>query len=56
MIVTHNAALAGTMERVITLRDGKVERDERKSDAAFREQAPEAAASERAGTGKVDVG
>jgi lipoprotein-releasing system ATP-binding protein len=33
VIVTHNAALAGGMARVITLKDGRVERDERQSGA-----------------------
>lgn len=31
VIVTHNAALAGDMPRVVTLRDGRVERDERRT-------------------------
>jgi lipoprotein-releasing system ATP-binding protein len=31
VVVTHNAALATSMPRVVTLRDGRVERDERKS-------------------------
>jgi lipoprotein-releasing system ATP-binding protein len=30
IIVTHNAALAASMPRVVTLRDGRVERDERR--------------------------
>ncbi len=55
VIVTHNAALAGGMERVITLRDGKVERDERRNDASYRHAGPDAVVAERAGTGKVDV-
>jgi lipoprotein-releasing system ATP-binding protein len=31
VIVTHNAALAASMPRVVTLRDGRVERDERRT-------------------------
>jgi lipoprotein-releasing system ATP-binding protein len=31
VIVTHNAALAAGMQRVVTLRDGRVERDERQT-------------------------
>jgi lipoprotein-releasing system ATP-binding protein len=30
VVVTHNAALAASMPRVVTLKDGKVEKDERK--------------------------
>src|SRR5580700_5232840 len=30
VVVTHNAALAASMPRVVTLRDGKVEKDERR--------------------------
>ena len=30
VVVTHNAALAGSMRRVVTLRDGRVEKDERR--------------------------
>ena len=58
VIVTHNAALAAGMARVITLRDGKVERDEHRKAAAYRDPSAEGAgvAPERAGTGKVDVG
>jgi lipoprotein-releasing system ATP-binding protein len=47
VIVTHNGALAAGMPRVVTLRDGRVERDERRT------------AGQPAGpidTGKVDVG
>jgi lipoprotein-releasing system ATP-binding protein len=32
VVVTHNAALAGSLPRIITLRDGTVETDERKSE------------------------
>ncbi|MBX3191699.1 MAG: ABC transporter ATP-binding protein [Labilithrix sp.] len=52
VIVTHNAALAAGMARVVTLRDGRVERDEHRSPAGSRD----VSAAERAGTGKVDVG
>jgi lipoprotein-releasing system ATP-binding protein len=48
VIVTHNAALAAGMPRVVTLRDGRVERDERRPSAAS------TSVTER--TGKVDVG
>ena len=49
VVVTHNAALwpAG-MPRVVTLRDGKVERDERRNATGYREVAAEAATSELA--------
>ena len=40
VIVTHNTALAERMPRVVTLRDGRVEKDERKTVATFRESAP----------------
>jgi lipoprotein-releasing system ATP-binding protein len=56
VIVTHNSALAGGMERVVTMRDGKVERDERRSAASYRASAPEGGSAELAGTDKVDVG
>ena len=56
VIVTHNAALAAGMARVITLRDGKVERDEHRKAAGYRETPGESSPPERAGTGKVDVG
>jgi len=52
IIVTHNAALAGGMARVVTLRDGRVERDERKTATGYREQA---ATGFGARTGKVEV-
>jgi lipoprotein-releasing system ATP-binding protein len=55
VIVTHNAALAGSMERVVTLRDGTVERDERRASTSYRAPAAQPAAVERAGTGKVEV-
>ncbi|UJR79146.1 ABC transporter ATP-binding protein [Sandaracinus amylolyticus] len=44
LIVTHSEKLASLMPRVVTMRDGRVERDERKSDVAERE--PEAITSE----------
>jgi ABC-type lipoprotein export system ATPase subunit len=53
VIVTHNAALAAGMPRVVTLRDGRVEKDEIRESAGYREFAT---TTERAGTGKVDVG
>jgi len=58
VIVTHNAALAAGMARVVTLRDGKVERDEYKKSASYRDAPHEAtgAPDELPGTGKVDVG
>ncbi len=54
VIVTHNAALAAGMARVVTLRDGRVERDERRKAETYRDHSGPVA--ERAGTGKVDVG
>jgi lipoprotein-releasing system ATP-binding protein len=36
VVVTHNAALAASMPRVVALRDGSVERDERKDGSAPR--------------------
>ncbi len=54
VIVTHNAALADSMPRVVTLRDGRVERDERRKASSYRD--PSAAASTPGTTGKVDVG
>ncbi len=50
VIVTHNAALAGSMPRVVTLRDGRVEKDERRAASSYRE-----AAAVAPSTGKVDV-
>jgi len=35
VIVTHNMQFAGTMPRVVSLRDGRVERDERNNDSAY---------------------
>jgi len=35
VVVTHNAALAASMPRVIALRDGRVERDERRTASAY---------------------
>lgn len=54
VIVTHNAALANSMPRVVTLRDGRVESDERREVRGYRHAVDDLA--ERAGTGKVDVG
>ena len=56
VIVTHNASLAAGMARVVTLRDGRVERDEHRKSASYRDPPGEKAAPELAGTGKVDVG
>jgi lipoprotein-releasing system ATP-binding protein len=57
VIVTHNAALAAGMPRVVTLRDGKVEKDERRENTGYRDpSASPNVATERVGTGKVDVG
>jgi len=56
IIVTHNAALAASMARVITLRDGRVERDERQERPEVFRTAAVPGVGERAGTGKVDVG
>ena len=57
VIVTHNAALAAGMARVVTLRDGRVERDEHRKAAGYREPPGDAAVNvDPAGTGKVDVG
>jgi lipoprotein-releasing system ATP-binding protein len=36
VVVTHNTALAASMPRVVTLRDGLVEKDERRDPAAMR--------------------
>ncbi|HEY8088842.1 MAG TPA: ABC transporter ATP-binding protein [Polyangiaceae bacterium] len=52
VVVTHNATLAASMPRVVTLRDGRVEKDERREperppEAARDEPAPQAAASQR---------
>jgi lipoprotein-releasing system ATP-binding protein len=40
VVVTHNAALAASMPRVVTLKDGRVERDERKAIGGYRDEAP----------------
>jgi lipoprotein-releasing system ATP-binding protein len=56
VIVTHNAALAAGMARVITLRDGRVEHDERRKSAGYRDADALTTTNERVGTGKVDVG
>ncbi|MDP9002693.1 MAG: ABC transporter ATP-binding protein [Myxococcota bacterium] len=37
VVVTHNPALAASMPRVVTLRDGRVEKDERRDPAAMRD-------------------
>jgi len=57
VIVTHNAALAAGMAREVTLRDGRVERDERRRVTTYRGGAtPAVTPGESARTGKVDVG
>ena len=57
VIVTHNAALAAGMERVVTLRDGRVESDEQRKAVDHREPPAGAVVNvDPAGTGKVDVG
>ena len=48
VIVTHNGALANSMPRMVTLRDGRVESDERRTTAPGETVVVE--------TGKVDVG
>jgi lipoprotein-releasing system ATP-binding protein len=53
VIVTHNGALAAGMPRVVTLRDGRVEKDEVRESAGYREGAK---TTEVPATGKVDVG
>jgi lipoprotein-releasing system ATP-binding protein len=42
VVVTHNPSLAAIMPRVVTLRDGRVEKDERKTDGAQLAAAPTA--------------
>jgi lipoprotein-releasing system ATP-binding protein len=54
IIVTHNAALAAGMPRVVTLRDGRVEKDERRAAVGYRDQSSGGVIADR--TGKVDVG
>jgi lipoprotein-releasing system ATP-binding protein len=53
VIVTHNAALAAGMPRVITLRDGRVEKDELRDVRDYREAAK---AGGGIGSEKVEVG
>ena len=36
VVVTHNLALAQSMPRVVTLKDGRVEKDERREDGGYR--------------------
>jgi lipoprotein-releasing system ATP-binding protein len=36
VVVTHNLALAGSMPRVVTLKDGRVEKDERRESKSYR--------------------
>jgi lipoprotein-releasing system ATP-binding protein len=44
VVVTHNPALAASMPRVVTLRDGRVEKDERRDEHPWRQSAPDPAA------------
>jgi len=37
VVVTHNLALAGSMPRVVTLKDGRVEKDERRESKSYGE-------------------
>ncbi|MDB4997161.1 MAG: Lipoprotein releasing system ATP-binding protein LolD [Myxococcaceae bacterium] len=46
VVVTHNMALAQSMPRVVTLKDGRVEKDERKGESAYRQKAMEKPDSE----------
>jgi lipoprotein-releasing system ATP-binding protein len=55
IIVTHNATLANGMPRVVTLRDGRVEKDERRASIGYRDKAAEVSELSNR-TGKVDVG
>jgi lipoprotein-releasing system ATP-binding protein len=56
VIVTHNAALADGMPRVVTLRDGRVERDDRRTGTGtYRNASASASASPDMKTGKVEV-
>jgi lipoprotein-releasing system ATP-binding protein len=48
VVVTHNTALAASMPRVITLRDGLVEKDERREPSSMRNAEGGQATSERA--------
>ena len=50
VIVTHNPALAANMPRVVTLRDGRVEKDEQNA-GTYRSKPT----AERVGTGKLEV-
>ena len=40
VIVTHNPALAANMPRVVTLRDGRVEKDEQQKASSYRSSVP----------------
>ena len=44
VVVTHNPALAASMPRVVTLRDGRVEKDERRDEHPWRQSAPDPSA------------
>ena len=56
VIVTHNASLANGMPRVVTLRDGRVEKDERREVVGSRDKGGATPSSVTESTGKVDVG
>ena len=45
VVVTHNAALAASMPRVVTLRDGRVEKDEKRDPAVARQSTGRASAA-----------
>jgi lipoprotein-releasing system ATP-binding protein len=45
VVVTHNMTLASNMPRVITLKDGRVERDERREVSGYRDPAAREAAA-----------
>jgi lipoprotein-releasing system ATP-binding protein len=54
IVVTHNAALAASMPRIVTLKDGRVERDDRR--APRRAAAPDATAPAVAGDATAPAG
>jgi len=45
VVVTHNPALAASMPRVVTLRDGRVEKDERREEHPWRQNAQDPSAT-----------
>jgi lipoprotein-releasing system ATP-binding protein len=54
VVVTHNPAFAESMPRMVTLKDGRVESDERRRDAPYR--AARAAAAEAAAAAEIETG